>query len=178
MTRIILIGYMGAGKTTIGRVLARQLGVDFYDLDWYVENRFQMKIPDIFKQRGEAGFRDLERKMLHEVAEFENVVISCGGGTPCFFDNIDYMNEQAETFFLQATPDVLIQHLQMGKSVRPLIQGKSPDELRDYIIESLQQRTPFYAKAKHTIDIEVIHTKEQIQQYVEQIISLLPTPNN
>ena len=82
MKRIILIGYMGAGKTTIGKVLARDMGLDFYDLDNYIEGRFHQKIPDIFAEKGEEGFREVERKMLHEVAEFENVIISCGGGTP------------------------------------------------------------------------------------------------
>ncbi len=110
--------------------------------------------------------------MLHEVAEFENIVLSCGGGTPCFFDNIDYMNSVADVVYLRATPTVLQAHLAMGKSVRPLIQGKSPDELHDFIVQSLQQRSPFYEKARHTIDIDVIHTKEQIAAYVRQIASL------
>lgn len=84
MQRIIIIGYMGAGKTTIGRNLARSMKLDFYDLDWYIEDRFRKKIPQIFAEMGEEGFRDIERRMLHEVVEFENVVISCGGGTPAF----------------------------------------------------------------------------------------------
>lgn len=173
MQRIILIGYMGAGKTTIGRHLAQALQLEFFDLDWYVEDRFRMKIPDIFRERGEQGFRDLERKMLHEVAEFENIVLACGGGTPCFFDNMDYMNSVAETVYLRATPDVLQTHLGMGKSIRPLIQGKTPDELREYIQESLVTRTPFYEKARHTIDINVIHTREQIAAYIQQIQSII-----
>ena len=165
MRRIILIGYMGAGKTTIGKVLAREFKLDFYDLDWYIEERFHKKIPDIFAAEGEAGFRELERRMLHEVAEFEDVVISCGGGTPCFFDNMDYMNRQGETVFLNAAPHVLKEHLLMGKTVRPLIQGKSPDELESFVAENLQARLPFYTRAKHTIDIDVIHTREQILHY-------------
>lgn len=169
MTRIILIGYMGAGKTTIGKALARELGLEFYDLDWYIENRFQKKIPEIFAERGEDGFRIIEQKMLHEVGEFENVIISCGGGTPCFFDNMDYMNQQGETVFLSATPAVLKEHLCMGKSQRPLIQGKTPEELEEFIQTSLQARLPFYTKAKHIINIEVIHTKEEILNYVKQI---------
>ena len=173
MTRIILIGYMGAGKTTIGRVLAREMGLEFYDLDNYIEDRFHQKIPDIFATKGEEGFRELERKMLHEVAEFEDIIISCGGGTPCFFDNMEYMNQQGETIFLDASPAVLKEHLLMGKTLRPLIQGKSSEELIAYIQESLQKRLPFYQKAKHTLSIDVIHTKEQIKNYVNQIIGIV-----
>ena len=88
---------MGAGKTTIGRQMAKCNGLQFYDLDWYIETRMRKKIPQIFEERGEDGFRKIEHNMLHEVAEFEDVVISCGGGTPCFFDNMEYMNAQAET---------------------------------------------------------------------------------
>lgn len=172
MKRIFLIGYMGAGKTTIGKALAREIGVDFYDLDWYIEDRFHKKIPDIFAEQGESGFRDIERKMLREAGEFENVIISCGGGTPCFFDNMDYMNAQGETVYLNAQPRVLKEHLLMGKSQRPLIQGKTSEELDEYIVESLKVREPFYSKAKHIINIEVIHTKEEIMGYAHQIIEL------
>lgn len=172
MKPIILIGYMGAGKTTLGRHLAQSLEVDFIDLDWWIENRFHKKIPDIFAEQGEDRFREVERKMLHEVAEFENIVLSCGGGTPCYSDNMEYMNTVAETVWLRATPDVLQTHLGMGKSIRPLIQGKPPDELHDFIVKSLRQREPYYTQAKHVIDINVIHTKEQIQEYVNQIVTL------
>lgn len=164
---------MGAGKTTIGKALAREMDLDFYDLDWYIEDRFRKKIPQIFAEKGEGGFRDMERNMLREVGEFEDVVISCGGGTPCFFDNVDYMNQQGDTIFLSATPEVLKEHLLMGKSQRPLIQGKSPEELIDYIHESLQTRLPFYTKARHTLNIDVIHTREEIQGYVMEIINLV-----
>ena len=164
---------MGAGKTTIGKVLAREKGMKFYDLDDYIESRFRQKIPDIFAEKGEEGFREVERKMLHEVAEFENVIISCGGGTPCFYDNMDYMNTRGETIFLDAPPRVLKEHLLMGKTVRPLIQGKTETELIAYIEESLKTRLPYYQKAKHTLKIETIHTKEQIKTYVNQIIGLI-----
>ena len=173
MIRVMLIGYMGAGKTTIGKVLARDMGMEFYDLDDYIEGRFHQKIPDIFAEKGEEGFREMEKRMLHEVAEFENVIISCGGGTPCFFDNMDFMNSRGETVFLDAPPEVLKEHLKMGKTVRPLIQGKTDEELTAYIEESLQKRIPYYQKAKHTLKIEVIHTKEQIKNYVNQIIGLI-----
>lgn len=169
MKRIFLIGYMGAGKTTIGKVLAREMNLDFYDLDWYIEDRFRKKIPEIFKEKGEDGFREMERNMLREVGEFENVIISCGGGTPCFFDNMEFMNQQGDTVFLNATPIVLKEHLLMGKSQRPLIQGKTPDELVAFIQESLRGRMPFYSKAKHSVVVNTIHTREDILGYVRHI---------
>ena len=163
---------MVAGKTTLGKVLAQKMGLTFYDLDEYIEDRFHRTIPQIFAESGESGFRDLERRMLHEVAEFEDVIISCGGGTPCFFDNMDYMNTCGETVFLNASPEALKAHLLMGKTQRPLIQGKSPEELLDFIKDSLQKRLPYYKKAKHTLSIDVINTNEDITHYVNQIIEI------
>ena len=163
---------MGAGKTTLGKVLAQKMGLTFYDLDEYIEDRFHRTIPQIFAESGESGFRELERRMLHEVAEFEDVIISCGGATPCFFDNMDYMNTCGETVFLNASPEALKAHLLMGKTQRPLIQGKSPEELLDFIKDSLQKRLPYYQKAKHTLSIDVINTNEDITHYVNQIIEI------
>ena len=163
---------MGAGKTTLGKVLAQKMGLTFYDLDEYIEDRFHRTIPQIFAESGESGFRELERRMLHEVAEFEDVIISCGGGTPCFFDNMDYMNTCGETVFLNASPEALKAHLLMGKTQRPLIQGKSPEELLDFIKDSLQKRLPYYKKAKHTLSIDVINTNQAITHYVNQIIEI------
>ena len=119
MKRIILIGYMGAGKTTLGKALSKELSIPFYDLDWYIETRMHKTVPQIFEERGEEGFRKIENAMLHEVAEFENVVISCGGGTPCFYDNMEYINQQGDSVYLKATPEVLLRHLKMGKTERP-----------------------------------------------------------
>ncbi len=173
MIRIILIGYMGAGKTTVGKALAAELGVTFYDLDWYITMRYHRSVPEIFAERGEEGFRDLERRMLHEVAEFENVVVSCGGGTPCFFDNMDYMNSLAETIYLKAEPEVLGMHLRMGKGRRPLLEGKAPEELDDYIRQMLVEREPYYTKAKHTLDVSLLDTSVKIQESVKLIREML-----
>ena len=173
MTRIILIGYMGAGKTTIGKALSKELGVVFYDLDWYIENRMRKTVSQIFAERGEEGFRKIEYNMLHEVAEFEDVIISCGGGTPCFFDNMDYLNQQGQVVYLKADPEVLYKHLMMAKTERPLIKGKSHDELLTFIREQLEKREPFYSKARYTLDVNLMDNYEKIQTSVEKIKELL-----
>ena len=173
MLRIIIIGYMGAGKTTVGKALSRELGIPFYDLDWYIESRMRKTVPQIFAQKGEEGFRIIEHNMLHEVAEFEDVIISCGGGTPCFFDNMEYLNSQGETIYLKATPEVLHKHLRMGKTIRPLLLDKSPEEMLLFIREQLQHREPFYLKARHTLDVNLLDSYEKINISVARIRKML-----
>lgn len=173
MIRIILIGYMGAGKTTVGKALAKALNVSFYDLDWYIETRMRRTVKQIFDQEGEEGFRCIEHNMLHEVAEFENVVLSCGGGTPCFYDNIDYMNAQGQVVYLKASPEVLYEHLKMGKGVRPLLLNKTPDEVRQFIVEQLAYREQFYSKARYTLDINLLDNHHKISVTVRELIEKL-----
>ncbi len=173
MKRIVLIGYMGSGKTTVGKALAKEIGLPFYDLDWYIESRMRKKVSQIFAERGEDGFRQIERNMLHEVAEFEDVVISCGGGTPCFFDNIDYLNQQAQVVYLRCEPEVLRQHLLMGKGDRPLLKGKSPEELIDYIREQVAYREQFYTKARYQLDVSLMDNYEKIKITIEKLKELL-----
>ena len=173
MKRIVLIGYMGSGKTTVGRALAKEIGLPFYDLDWYIESRMRKKISQIFAERGEEGFRKIECNMLHEVAEFEDVVISCGGGTPCFFDNIDYLNQQAQVVYLRCEPEVLHKHLLMGKGDRPLLKGKTPDELIEYIRQQLELREPYYTKARYTLDVSLMDNTEKIKITIEKLRELL-----
>lgn len=171
--RIIFIGYMGAGKTTVGRALSKDLGMPFYDLDWYIESRMRRSVKQIFDQEGEEGFRKTERNMLHEVAEFENVILSCGGGTPCFFDNMSYLNRQGQTIYLKAQPEVLYSHLKMGKVVRPLLLNKTPDQVRAFIKQQLAQREKYYSQAHHTIDVSLMDNREKIKITVETIKKLL-----
>ncbi len=172
MKRIIIVGYMGAGKTTVGKELAKETGLQFYDLDWYIEERMRKSVPQLFSERGEDGFRKIERSMLHEAAEFEDIILSCGGGTPCFFDNMDYMNLLGETVYLKASPEVLCKHLRMGKVERPLIKGKSPEELSEFIAGQLLKREPYYLKARHIVDVSLLDNYKKIKITVEKIRKL------
>ena len=166
---------MGAGKTTVGKALAKALGLQFYDLDWYIENRMHKKVSEIFAERGEEGFRLIEHNMLHEVAEFEDVVVSCGGGTPCFFDNMDYMNRQAQVVYLRCEPDVLFAHLHMSKNERPLLKGKTADELLTFIGEQLKAREPFYSQARYQLDISLMDNNQKVQDTVDALCQLIST---
>lgn len=167
MTRIFLIGYMGAGKTTLGRALAAAIGVGFIDLDCYIEERFRKTVSQIFAEKGEEEFRNIERRMLHEVGEFENVIISTGGGTPCFFDNVEYMNAQGTTVFLDVPLERLFIRLSIARSKRPLIKDKNDDELRAFIGEQLQKRLPHYSKALYTFRADKLEDRTQIDMSVE-----------
>ena len=173
MRRIILVGYMGSGKTTVGKALSKETGMMFYDLDWYIESRMRKSVSQIFAERGEEGFRKIEYNMLHEVAEFEDVIISCGGGTPCFFDNMDYLNQQGDVIYLKATPETLYKHLLMAKIERPLLKGKSAEELIAYITEHLKERSPFYEKARHILDVNVLDEYDKIQTSVASLREML-----
>ncbi len=173
MIRIFLTGYMGAGKTTLGKAFAREMNVPFIDLDWYIEERFHKSISELFAERGEASFRELERNMLHEVGEFENVIVSTGGGTPCFYDNMEYMNSCGQTVFLDVHPDILFRRLRVAKQQRPILQGKTDDDLRTFIVEALDKRAPFYSQARYRFDAGYLENRNQICESVQRLRQLL-----
>lgn len=167
------MGYMGAGKTTVGKMLAKDLGLQFYDLDWYIEERMRKTVPQIFAERGEDGFREIERRLLHEAAEFEDIVLSCGGGTPCFFDNMEYMNAQGSTVYLKADPEVLYAHLKMGKVERPLLKNKTPEQMKEFIKEQLSRREQYYLKAQNVLDVNLLDNYEKIKISVATLRNML-----
>jgi shikimate kinase len=164
---------MGAGKTTLGKKLAKELGVEFIDLDWYIESRFHKTISELFSERGESGFRELERNMLHEVGTFDNVLISAGGGTPCFFDNMDFMNANGQTVFLDASIDVLFERLRVAKQQRPILRDKSDEELKSFIATALAGRMEFYSKATYRFCADELESKGQINDSVKRLRELL-----
>ncbi|NDV79387.1 shikimate kinase [Dysgonomonas sp. 511] len=173
MKKIFLIGYMGAGKTTAGRELAKKMGLDFIDLDHFIQGRYQKTVGQLFQESGEEGFRNIERNMLHEVGEFENVVISAGGGTPCFFDNMDYMNAVGTTVYLKASPEALSARLNTCKDKRPLIKDKNEDELYTFVCETLSKREPFYLQAAIIFEMEELVCRDDIHKYIDKLIDRL-----
>lgn len=173
MNRIFLVGYMGAGKTTIGKVLSKLIGLTFIDLDYYIEGRFRKTVAQLFAERGEEGFRSIERNMLHEVAEFEDVLVSTGGGTPCFFDNMEFMNQQGTTIYLQVSVDELASRLELCKHTRPVLKNRTGDELKSFVAESLSGRLPFYQKATIVFDANELMTEADAYALSEQLKKLI-----
>ena len=155
MIRVFLTGYMGAGKTTLGKAFARELNVPFIDLDWYIEERFHKSIRELFIERGEASFRELERN------------------TPCFFDNMEYMNEHGYTVFLDVHPDILFRRLCLATQQRPILQGKTNEELHAFIEETLAKRASFYMQAHYRFDGDHLESYRQIAEAVQQLRNLL-----
>ncbi len=145
---------MGAGKTTLGRQLAGRLGYTFVDLDDYIEQREGKTIPQLFAEGGESQFRECERQALEAVVqEYDCAVVATGGGTPCFFDNIGFINQHGISVYLQASPEMLTERLlQTDLSQRPLLAQKTEQELKDFISKTLAERSQYYRQATHTVD--------------------------
>jgi shikimate kinase len=173
MRKIFLIGYMGAGKSTVGKRLSQQLGLQFIDLDLFIENRYRKKISELFEEKGEGGFRSIERKALLEVVQFECVVVSAGGGTPCFFDNMEIMNHCGQTVYLKVSVDELVARLTIEKEKRPLIQDKTPEEIRLFIVDNLAKREYWYNQATYILDTEKITIPQDVDQIVNCLVSQL-----
>ncbi len=169
MNRIFLIGYMGSGKTTVGKLLAEKLGHSFIDMDAHIEEQQFKSISKIFAELGEDKFRLLEQKCLHEVAQFDRAIISTGGGAPCFFDNIQYMNTHGTTIYLRFTADELTDRLATQAAKRPLIATKKEDELCQFIVDGLAKREPFYALANYSVAGDVNSVVKKIIEIIDQV---------
>jgi shikimate kinase len=170
--KIILLGYMGSGKTTIGIQLARKLFLNFTDLDDFIEEKEQQSIKEIFKQKGEIYFRKIEHKYLKQfINENESYVLSLGGGTPCYAGNLDLIlkDKKSRSFYLRGSIPTLFKRLSENKFKRPLISDLSDDQLTEYIAKHLFERSLFYDKATHKISID----NKEIQEIVTEIRTLL-----
>ncbi len=149
---IYLIGYMGSGKTTLGKKLANALGYAFVDMDGTIEEREGMSVSQIFADKGESYFREQEQALLQEIAKAENQVVSTGGGTPCFFDNINLMNRSGATVYLKAPAQALMQRITCSPMKRPLLQNQTCSQMLETIYDQLDERKPYYEQAQYTIN--------------------------
>ncbi len=177
---VFLIGYMGSGKSSLGRQLAQEMQRDFVDLDKYIEARFHLTIKQIFDEKGEGGFRTIEQNMLHEVAYFENVIVACGGGTPCYFDNMDFMLRHGLTVYLNVPVEVLALRLALpgSRTKRPLIAGKSDKELLDFVRDGLGKRLEHYTRAEVNFNATHLLNKSETIQTALQLAQIITDYEN
>lgn len=167
---ISLIGYMGSGKSTIGKELAEKLNFKFIDFDKYIENSENKTIVEIFKNGGEIKFRKIERNYLLKIlGEETNSVIAMGGGTPVYYDNIEKINQYSASFYLRMTPTELYKRLLKEKNKRPLIARIENENLTEFIGKHLFERRNYYEKSKFKIDIK----NKNVKQISEEIIQNL-----
>ncbi len=158
---------MGCGKTTLGKELAGELGLNFIDLDKFIEAKYFKTITQMFEEAGETDFRKKEHECLQEVSEYENVVIATGGGVPCFFNNIEIMNKTGACIFLDISPEILIERLYKARNERPLVKNKTKNELKELVDEMLVKRRPFYEKARYIITNDNITMSDLLAQFME-----------
>lgn len=163
--KVFLIGFMGSGKTTIGKKLANHLKYQFIDLDRLIELRAGMSIANYFEMNGEQAFRELEKDVLRNTATSENAIIATGGGAPCYQDNIDWMNGQGITAYLSLAPKALASRLEHSKAERPLIRNLKGDELVEFISQKLASREEFYKKARFEVSASDL-TAERLAFYL------------
>ncbi len=168
MKPIFLTGYMGSGKTTIGKILADTLGLKFIDLDKFIEQKYNRTISEIFTLDGETRFREIERECLYEVAKYEDAVIATGGGAPCFFNNMDFINKNGKSIYLKLNVNQLAERLkQINDGTRPLIAQLNNTELEKQIAEQLERREPYYNLA-HII-IEATNINNSVKQIMNKL---------
>jgi len=161
--RIFLIGFMGCGKSTIGKKLGNTLSCKFIDLDKYIERKTGESIQQIFKEKEEKYFRVLETESLMEICKSDNLVIATGGGTPCFFDNMQRILDKGICIYLKMEANNLAKRLSKEKSKRPLIENLTEKYLVNFIRKKLVEREVFYNKANHIIQAKNISEKDIIK---------------
>lgn len=168
--KIVLLGYMASGKSAIGSVLANKLGMQFIDLDNFIEENEKLSIADIFSVKGEIYFRKKEEEYLQELLHLKNdCVISLGGGTPCYGNSMNLIKNNATSFYLKASIITLFERLKDETSQRPLVSAIGEENLKEYIAKHLFERGLYYEMANHTISVD----KKKIFTIIDEIIELL-----
>lgn len=166
--RVFLLGYMGCGKSSKGSKLAKKLNLSFFDLDILFEEKYKLTVQQFFSKYGEDLFRKLEHKLLKEILHNDNMVLSLGGGTPCFYDNMNLMNESGITIYIKMSVKALHHRLTHAKKPRPLLKDRSPEKLESFIGSQLNEREIYYSKA----DLTISGINPDIDQLAKRIIAL------
>ncbi len=171
MDKIILLGYMGCGKSTIADSLSKNIKIPFVDLDKYIEEKTQLTIKAIFEQYGEVYFRKLEHQYFIELLNApEPLIIGLGGGTPCYANNHELLKgENRQSIYLKASVDTLFNRLSANKSKRPLIANKNDDELKEFIAIHLFERSYYYNQAQHVVVVD----GRTVEETVSDVLAIL-----
>ena len=154
MNKIYLVGYMGAGKTTAAKRLANRLGWEVADTDAMFEEKYRISVDDFFQKYDEPLYRKLESEILKSTESSEHVVIATGGGTACYYDNMEWMNHHGYTIFMRISPQAAVDRVLHSRHKRPLARGKSETELMEYVNWHYASRLPFYEQAQITVKSE------------------------
>lgn len=168
--RLYIVGYMACGKSTFGRALASRIGWDFIDLDLEIERRYGKTVAQIMGSEGEERFRIVESAVLKETASRSGVVVACGGGTPCYRDNMEFMTLHGLTLWLVASPERLMERIREAGDTRPLLSGKSDTELAAFIRSHLLSRQHHYCKAQWRFSGEHLENKTQISSSIDDFL--------
>ena len=176
MNKIYLVGYMGAGKTTTARRLAQRLGWEVADTDALFEEKYKISVNDFFNKYDEPLYRKLESEVLKATEGLENVVVSTGGGTACYFDNMEWMNSHGLTVFLRISPQAAVDRVIHSRHKRPLAEGKSEEELTEFVNSHYASRMPFYEQARLTVKSEDLDIDSLVIRLVAEGIGPVPCP--
>jgi shikimate kinase len=169
--KIVLIGYMGVGKTFLGEKLSKVIEMPYYDLDDLIEKEVGMSVQEIFKIKGEIFFRRIERKVLEEkLSSKDSFVLSTGGGTPCYYDNYRLLKQnKVSSVYLKASISTLAERLKNEKETRPLLKQLSDSELTEFIGKHLFERSYYYGKANFTVEVDEKPAAEIIQEIIDKV---------
>lgn len=163
MNRIYLVGYMGAGKSTAAKRLANRLGWEHYDTDALFEEKYRISVDDFFHKYDEALFRKFESQILQSTGNLENVIVSTGGGTPCFNDNMSWMNAHGTTVFLKISPQSAVSRILLSKKKRPLAESKTEAELTEFVENHYKNRMSFYEQAQYIVKGEDLNIDDLVR---------------
>ncbi len=168
--KIFIIGFMGSGKTHWGKIWAKKNQLSFFDLDEEIEKTLGQSVAQIFEKKGEKFFREMERDVLKKFEIKKNFILACGGGTPCFFDNLKWMNEQGSTIYLELSAEKIFERVINETEKRPLIKKINISELLFFIEQKLKEREAVYHNATYTINASALNDDTLTKNYLKMIL--------